>query len=50
MFITLFHYSVTASEHTFFYAPLYFLIVKAIQKVMFHMLKLSFSLWAHKTE
>lgn len=50
MFITLFHYSITASERIFFYSLLYFLIVKAIQKVMFHMLKLSFSLWAHKIE
>ena len=46
----LFHYSVTASEHAFLYSPLYFLVVKAIQKVTFHMLTLSFSLRAHKTE
>lgn len=50
MFITLFHYSIIASEHILFYSRPYFLIVKAIQKVVFHMLKLSFSLWAHKTE
>lgn len=46
----LFHYSATASEHIFFYSPLYFLTVRAIQDIIFHMLKLSFSLWAHKTE